>query len=84
MSEWLLMTGGLLCPVAAFALLLWLTHLEDTLPRDVRSRTRTPDPPPILAVRVRPATEWPAAPPTVDVPRQRSSPSVEGSPVGAR
>jgi len=39
-------------PVAGLALLLWLTHLEETLPRDVRSAQRTSTPPPVLAVPV--------------------------------
>jgi len=40
-------------PVAGLGLLLWLTLLEETLPRDVRSATRASTPPPVLAVPVR-------------------------------
>lgn len=40
-------------PVAGLALLLWLTRLEETLQRDVRSAQRTSTPPPVLALPVR-------------------------------
>lgn len=53
MSQVLIMAGALLLPAVAFALLLWLTHLEETLPRDVRAGMCHPEPPPILAVPVR-------------------------------
>lgn len=49
----LMVLGVTLFPVAGLALLLWLTHLEETLPRDVRSAGRTPPPPPVLTVPVR-------------------------------
>ena len=49
----LMVLGVAAFPVAALAMLLWLTHLEETLPRDVRSASRTPTPPPVLAVAVR-------------------------------
>jgi hypothetical protein len=47
-------------PLAALLLLMLLSHLEDTLPRDIRSARRTPDPPPILRISVRsPAVQTP-------------------------
>ena len=42
-----------LLPVAGFGLLFWLSHLEETLERDVRLDRCSPTPPPILAVPVR-------------------------------
>ena len=68
MDEALMMAGALLLPALAFALLLWLTHLEETLPRDVRAGMRDPEPPPILAVPVR------------DVPRVRTVRAVASIP----
>lgn len=49
----LMLLGITSFPVAGLALLLWLTHLEETLPRDVRSAQRRSTPPPVLAVEVR-------------------------------
>lgn len=44
-------------PVVMLAWLFALSYLEDTLPRDMRSARRTPDPPPILQVPVRARVE---------------------------
>jgi hypothetical protein len=44
-------------PVVMLAWLFALSYLEDTLPRDMRSARRTPDPPPILRVPVRARVE---------------------------
>jgi hypothetical protein len=49
----LMLLGVTAFPVAGLGLLLWLTHLEETLPRDVRSATRASTPQPVLAVPVR-------------------------------
>jgi hypothetical protein len=53
MNVALMLLGAMLFPVAGFALLLWLTHLEETLPVAVDAARRKPAPPPILAVPVR-------------------------------
>ena len=44
----------LIFPWILLAFLLWMTWLEDTLPAAVRRAGRTPDPAPILAIRVEP------------------------------
>jgi len=49
----LTLLGVTLFPVAAMAMLMWLTHLEETLPGAVLSAQHAPAPPPILAVPVR-------------------------------
>jgi hypothetical protein len=49
----LVLVGALLFPLAALALLLWLTRLEENLPKAVRAAQRRPAPPPILEVPVR-------------------------------
>ena len=41
-----------LFPVTTMAMLMWLTHLEDTLPGAVRSARHSSPPPPILAIPV--------------------------------
>jgi hypothetical protein len=64
----LVMAGALLFPLLGLGLLLWLTHLEETLPRAVDRTRRRPDPPPILAIPVREPQ-----PATVRIPRQRVS-----------
>jgi len=69
-NDALMMLTALAFPPAAFALLLWLTHLEETLPRDVRAGMRRPPPPPILAVPVREPTP---AVQTVRIPDQRAA-----------
>jgi hypothetical protein len=48
-SEVAVLVGAVLSPLLALGLLLWLTHLEDTLPLDVHAAQRKPAPPPILA-----------------------------------
>jgi hypothetical protein len=67
-NQALMLVTGLVFPMAAFALLLWLTHLEETLPRDVRAGMRRPEPPPILSMPVR---EPEPAVRTVRIPGQR-------------
>jgi hypothetical protein len=52
-SEIAVLVGAMLSPLLALGLLLWLTHLEETLPLDVHAAQRKPAPPPILAVEVR-------------------------------
>lgn len=54
MSEVAVLVGAMLSPLLALAPLLWLTHLEETLPHDVHTARRKPSPPPILAVEVQP------------------------------
>ena len=74
MQALLVLVGALLSPLLALGLLLWLAHLEDTLPRDVRRATREPAPEPILAIPVRaPVT------PMVTIPEQRAAPEVEAT-----
>ena len=72
----LVLSVAVLSPGLGLLLLLWLAHLEDTLPRDVEAARRQPAPAPILAI---PVTR--AAPPrVVTVPAQRPAPAVELSP----
>jgi hypothetical protein len=68
------LVGALLFGPACLAFLLWLGHLEETLPRDVVRAQRRPEPPPILAIPVRrPQTE----PVATQVPAQRIAPAAE-------
>ena len=76
MQVLLIMVGAVLSPLLGLALLLWLAHLEDTLPQDVQRASRRPDPAPILAIPVRPV-----APTTVLIPAQREAPPAEVAPV---
>jgi len=73
----LVVLGVTLFPVAIMAMLMWLTHLEETLPSAVRSAQHAPAPPPILAVpvqaRVLPLPEEPAA----RLPQQRAPAAAE-------
>ena len=69
----LVIVGVALSPLLSLALLLWLAHLEDTLPRDVLRASRKPAPPPILAIPVR----TPVAAQVATVPEQRAVPDVE-------
>ena len=64
-----MLLGAVLFPVAGLGLILWLDHLEQSLPEAVRSAGRRPDPPPILAMPVR----APQAVGTVTVPVQRTA-----------
>jgi hypothetical protein len=73
-NDALMMLTALMFPPAAFALLLWLTHLEETLPRDVRAGMRRAEPPPILAV---PVHEPAPAVQTVRIPGQRAVAAAE-------
>ena len=65
-------------PVLCLGFVLWMARFEDSLPDAVRKAVRTPDPPPILAMPVRPSAEpaepEPPEPAVVDlvVPEQRS------------
>lgn len=68
MNGALVMIGALLFPLLGLGLLLWLSHLEETLPRAVVDARHKPDPPPILAIPVRDPE-----PPTVRIPRQRTA-----------
>jgi hypothetical protein len=74
MQALLVLVGALLSPLLALGLLLWLAHLEDTLPRDVRRASREPAPELILAIPVR----APVAP-MVTIPEQRAAPEVEAT-----
>src|SRR5436189_83482 len=67
--------GALLFPAVALAFLLWLTHLEDTLPRDVQRAVRKPAPPPILSVPVRNLSTMVTT--RALVPEQRPAPGLE-------
>lgn len=72
MQALLVLVGALLSPLLGLGLLLWLAHLEDTLPRDVRRASARPAPEPILAIPVRaPATS------VVTIPEQRAAPEAE-------
>ena len=74
MQALLVLVGALLSPLLALGLLLWLAHLEDTLPRDVRRATREPAPEPILAIPV-PARVTQM----VTIPEQRAAPGVDAT-----
>jgi hypothetical protein len=69
-----ILVGALLFAPALLGFLMWLSHLEDTLQRDVRRARRHPEPPPILAIPVS-AVDQPTAPAVV--PEQRSASEVE-------
>ena len=68
----LVIVAATLSPLLGLALLLWLAHLEDTLPRDVQLASRKPAPAPILAIPVRAS-----ATPSVTIPEQRAATEVE-------
>lgn len=68
----LVIVAATLSPLLGLALLLWLAHLEDTLPRDVQLASRKPAPAPILAIPVRAS-----AAPVVTIPEQRAAAEVE-------
>ena len=72
----LVLSVAVLSPGLGLLLLLWLAHLEDTLPRDVEAARRQPAPAPILAIPVTRA----ARTRLVTVPAQRTAPAVELSP----
>ncbi len=50
-------------PIVCLGFLLWMAHLEDTLPAAVRRTGRQPDPAPIREVPVGPESPQPAAHP---------------------
>ena len=72
----LVLSAAVLSPGLVLVLLLWLAHLEDTLPRDVEAARRQPVPAPILAIPV----TVPAPTRVVAIPSQRQVPAVELSP----
>ncbi|QWZ08079.1 hypothetical protein KRR39_22525 [Nocardioides panacis] len=76
MQVLLILVAAVLAPLLGLALLLWLAHLEDTLPQDVQRARHRPEPAPILAILVRGA---PVRPP-VSVPVQRTAPESERLP----
>jgi hypothetical protein len=73
MAVVMMLLGALAFGPACLAFLLWLGHLEETLPQDVRRAQRRPEPPPILAIPVR--RTQPTA--TGPIPEQRTAPAVE-------
>ena len=77
-TRWL-RSAALLFPVAGLGLILWLTHLEETLPRDVATARRRPPPPPILAIPVRRV----ATLSVVTIPQQRRLTEAELSEPGS-
>jgi hypothetical protein len=80
----LMLLGVTAFPVAGLGLLLWLTHLEETLPRDVRSAMRTSTPPPVLALPVRqPEPALPPAGNDQEWSRQARPTGAQALPTGA-
>lgn len=75
MKSLLLLVFAATFPLTLFALVLWLTYLEDTLPRSVRHARRTPDPAPILRI---PVQRQPEA--VVSLPRPEPQPDAPGIP----
>jgi hypothetical protein len=80
MAVVVMLLGVLLFGPACLGLLLWLAHLEETLPRDVRSARRHPEPPPILSVPVRPRPRSSGVQVGAEIPEQRTVPAVQLSP----
>ena len=78
MQVLLILVAAVLAPLLGLALLLWLAHLEDTLPQDVQRARRRPEPAPILAIPVRTAPARQPRP--VGVPAQRTAPEAERVP----
>jgi hypothetical protein len=74
MNETAMVLGAMLFPLAALGLLLWLSHLEDTLERDVSAAQRKPAPAPILSV---PAPRRAVPEGSARIPAQRPAPAVE-------
>ena len=77
-----MIVASTLSPLLGLALLLWLAHLEDTLPRDVQRASRKPAPAPILAITVR-ASATAEVTQVGTLPRQRPVPDVELAPTAA-
>lgn len=69
-----ILIGALMFAPALLGLLLWLSHLEETLQRDVLRAQRQPEPPPILAIPIRRPVQ---RAPRVVMPEQRGAPEVE-------
>ena len=80
MTAVLMLAGAMMFPVAGLGLLLWLTHIEETLPLDVQRAQRRPAPPPVLAIPVDHAGHGTQA---VKIPGQRTAPATEVSDPGA-
>jgi hypothetical protein len=78
MQVLLILVAAVLAPLLGLALLLWLAHLEDTLPQDVQRARHRPEPAPILAVPVRGAPARQPVP--VSIPAQRTAPESERVP----
>ena len=72
-------------PLTCLGVLIWMSHLEDSLPSSVRRAGRTPDPAPILAIPVsggelglpEPFAEPDVSEEPVHLPVQRSAPLPE-------
>ena len=79
MQVLLVLVAAMLSPLLGLALLLWLAHLEDTLPRDVRRASRKPAP--HRSWRSRCAHRPPTG--AGDRPEQRAVPEVELAPTAA-
>ena len=78
MQVLLILVAAVLAPMLGLALLLWLAHLEDTLPQDVQRARRRPEPAPILAIPVRATAA--SRPVPVSVPAQRTAPEADRVP----
>jgi hypothetical protein len=78
-SEIAVLVGAMLSPLLALGLLLWLTHLEDTLPLDVHTAQRKPPPPPILAVEIPAAAATTTAEPAAQAFSRSARLSLGGS-----
>jgi hypothetical protein len=78
-NEAAVLLAAVLSPLLGLGLLLWLTHLEETLSRDVDAARRKPAPPPILGITVQ--REPPAA---SAVPEQRTAPAATAPSVTGR
>jgi hypothetical protein len=78
MQVLLILVAAVLAPLLGLALLLWLAHLEDTLPSDVARARRRPEPAPIVAIPLRATTLGQPLP--VSVPVQRTAPETERVP----
>jgi hypothetical protein len=65
----LVLLAAAVFPVACLGFVLWMSRIEDSIPDAVRLATRTPDPPPVLAIPVRAP-----APVGVAIPEQRREP----------
>jgi hypothetical protein len=71
-----ILVGTMLFAPALLGFLLWLSHLEDTLQRDVGRALRRPEPPPILAIPVRSPVPPTPEPRVNAIAEQRGVPGV--------